>query len=105
MLSGCFLDAAMPTPFGLHACGLSIALVALRATNERIVTRRRPTLILSALAINFLLFMTLHLWFVLEFPENASPLHGRAFVDLLCSELLLALSLPWLVNLHEAFPA
>ncbi len=103
VVSGCFLDAALPTPFGFHACGLAIAQVALRSTNEQTTIRRRPTLILTALTINLFLFLALHLWFSAQIPEGSRVLHTRAIGDLLFSELLLAATLPWLIDLHDTF--
>ncbi len=103
VVSGCFLDAAYATPFGFHACGLAIAQVVLRSTNERTTMRRRPMLILTALTINFSLFLALHFWFSIQIPEGSKILHGRAVVDLLFSELLLVATLPWLIDLHDAY--
>ena len=103
VLSGCFLDASFSTPFGFHACGLAIAHVILHSTNERTAIRRRPTLILAALTTNFILFLSLHFWFYIQRPEGSEMLHARAIVDLLFSELLLVITLPWLIDLHDAF--
>jgi hypothetical protein len=102
-LSGCFLDAALPAPFGFHVCGLVLAQVALHSTNERTSIRSRPTLVAAALIINFTLFLGLHIWFSFKLPEGAEILHGKAFVDLLFSQILLAIILPWLISLHDAF--
>ena len=100
---GCFLDAALPTPFGFHACGLAIAQVVLRSTNERTSIHRRQTLILATLIMNLFLFLALHLWFSIQVPNGAEILHGRAFADLVFSELLIAFTLPWLIELHDDF--
>ena len=103
VVTGCFLDAALPTPFGFHACCLAIAQVFLWSTNERMKMHRRQTLILFGLIMNLFLFLTLHVWFLFQVPEGTEILHGRTFVDLVFSELLIALPMPWLIELHDDF--
>ena len=103
VLSGCFLDAAFPTPFGFHACSLAIIQVGLHLANDRAKFSRPLTLIVTALTVNLLLFLSLHVWFSIQVPTGTEILHGRAFVDLIFSELLLAVSLPWLLALHDTF--
>ncbi|MBO94427.1 MAG: hypothetical protein CMI32_05955 [Opitutales bacterium] len=103
VVSGCFLDATLPTPFGFHACALAIAHIVLHLTNEQKTLRRRPTLILGAVIINPVIFFALHLWFSVQIPDGSNILHGRAVVDLLFSELLLVVALPWLIDLHDAY--
>lgn len=101
--SGCLLDAASPSPFGFHACGLAIAQIALRSANDRTLFSRRPTLILSTLIINMLFFLFLHLWFSAQIAGNGEILLSRAFTDLIFSQLLLAVTLPWLIQLNDDF--
>ena len=101
--SGCFLDAALPSPFGFHACGLAIAQITLRSANDRTMFSRRPTLILSTLIINMLFFLFLHFWFSAQISGDGEILLARAFSDLIFSQLLLAVTLPWLIQLHDDF--
>ena len=103
VVSGCFLDAALPSPFGFHACALAIAQVVLHSANDRAMFSRRPTLILSTLVINLLLFILLHLWFFSQVPEGGEILWSRAVGDLVFSELLLVSALSWLIALHDDF--
>lgn len=103
VLSGCFLDAAFPTPFGFHACLLAIACVALRAIDEETLISRRRMPVVAALIINFIFFTSLHAWFTFQTPQGGEILHGRACIDLICSEVLLVIAFPWLLDLHKAF--
>ena len=103
VVTGCFLDAATAVPFGFHACSLAIAQVFLSITNERTKMHRRQTLIVVGLIANLFLFVALHIWFVFQIPEGAKVLHGRTFVDLVFSQLLLAFAMPWLIELHDDF--
>jgi len=103
VLSGCFLDATLPIPFGFHACFLAIAYVALRTTDEKVLFSRRRIPVITALIINLALFLSLHIWFTIQLPEGGEILHARAFIDLICSELLLFAVFPWLMDLHLAF--
>ena len=103
VLSGCFLDAAFPTPFGFHACLLAITCVALRATDEEALISRRRMPVVAAVIINFVFFTSLHLWFTIQVPQGGEILHWRACVDLICSELFLIVAFPWLIDLHQTF--
>ena len=103
VLSGFFLDAAFPTPFGFHACILAIAYVVLRTTDEEALFARRRMPVVTALIINLALFISLHIWFTIQLPEGGEILHGRACIDLICSELLLVAAFAWLSDLHLSF--
>ncbi|MFP6899478.1 MAG: hypothetical protein VCA36_00960 [Opitutales bacterium] len=97
VVTGCFLDAALLTPFGFHVCGLVIALVILHTAYDRGILARRASLLMPALVINLSFFLTLHLWYSLQMPEGGDILDSRALTDFMFSEALLALSLRWLI--------
>ena len=65
-VTGCFLDAALLTPFGFHACGLVIALVILHAAYDHGMLARRASFLTPVLMINFSLFLALHIWYSLD---------------------------------------
>ena len=99
--TGCFLDAALLTPFGFHVCGLVIALVVLHAAYDHGILARRASFLMPALTINLLFFLVLHIWYSLQMPEGGDILDSRALTDFMCSQILLALSLRWLIQLHD----
>lgn len=103
VVTGCFLDAAFLTPFGFHVCGLVIALVILHAAYDHGILARRASFLLPALVINLSFFLALHIWYSLQIPEGGDILDSRALTDFMCSQILLVLSLRWLIQLYDEF--
>ena len=89
VLTGLFIDAATPSPFGLHAFGLTLCHLIAREGGEgmRYIRGLRP--IVHQQAANLFLLAILSAWSLTQSPEGASSSLGRLVTDVLASQLLL----------------
>lgn len=100
-LTGFWLDAATPLPFGFHAFGLVLCLLVTREAGEglRFVRGLRPALYQQA--GNLALLLLLGLLNLLILPEGAAPPLLRLCLDLAASQLLLLPAALWFLAFQD----
>lgn len=94
LLTGLALDAGAPVPFGTHAALLGLVYATLLQGRHRFPREEPVFATVVVLFANLFLFLALSFLLISESPRPAST-WLRLFVDLLCSQLTLALITPW----------
>lgn len=99
-LGGLLCDAGAPVAFGLHAFLFSSAHVLLFRLRDRVPRDQTLGLVVIALFLNLALFLVFSFIEVASLPGGGA-LWPRLLLDLVWSQLVLALVAPWFVALQE----
>lgn len=99
LLTGLALDAGAPVPFGTHAALLGLVHATLLQGRHRFPREEPLFATVVVLFANLFLFLALSFLLIDESPRPAAT-WLRLFVDLLCSQLVLALLTPWFFALQ-----
>jgi hypothetical protein len=99
-VSGLFLDAAAPVPFGLHAFFLLLSHGIVYNLRARLPREESVVGLLVALSANLGIFLALSVALMVRgrLPFAIWP---RLFLDCLASQVVLALITPWFFALSE----
>ena len=98
-LSGLFVDAARPVPFGSTALLLAALFTCWHAVRSRLPRDGAAPVVVGALVANLVLFLAQPLLLGATLAGGAT--WGRVVVDLLCSQLVVGLLAPWFFALQE----
>ena len=101
VLTGLLIDSSTPSPFGLHAFGLTLCHLIAREGGEgmRYIRGQRP--IVHQQAANLFLIVTLSIWSLTQSPEGASSALGRLATDTLASQLFLLPAGMWFLAFQD----
>ena len=100
-LTGLWLDAATPLPFGFHAFGLVLCLLVTREAGESLRFLRGLRSMLYQQAGNLALLLPLGLLSLLTLPEGTATPFPRLGLDLLVSQLLLLPVAIWFLSFQD----
>lgn len=100
-VTGLWLDAATPLPFGRQAFLLALAFCLVHRLRGRLPRQETIIAVVVALFVNLALFVGLAVFSLGTLPDPASA-GLRLFGDLLVSQLLTALVGPWFIALQDA---
>jgi rod shape-determining protein MreD len=101
LLTGLLFDALSPVPFGLGTFFLGLAHVLIFQGRQRFPRDEPVFFTVVALLANLFLFLCLSFALVGDNPRPAAA-WGRLFVDLIFSQLALALVAAWFFALQNA---
>lgn len=99
MLGGWLCDATTPVAFGTHMLLFAAAHVATFHLRERLPREDPIGIVIIVLLVNFGLFVVFSLTQIRHSPVPGA-IATRLLVDLVCSQLLLALIAPWFFALQ-----
>lgn len=99
LLTGLWLDAVSPVPFGQHALLLGLAFCMLHRVRARLPREEALVGVLAAIFINLALCIVLASARINDLPDPASGAL-RLLVDLVASQLATALLGPWFLALQ-----
>lgn len=100
-VTGLWLDAATPLPFGRQAFLLAVAFCLVHRLRGRLPRQETLVGVVAALFINLALFVALAFFSMGSLPDPAAA-GLRLLADLLVSQLLTALLGPWFLALQDA---
>ena len=100
MLGGAICDAHSPTSFGTQILLFAVAHAFLRQLRDRIPHEDLVGRVATTLFCNLGLYLAMSFAWVGE-SLNPSAYWGRAFLDLIASQIVLALIAPWFFALQE----
>ncbi len=98
-LSGLVVDAGRPVPFGSSAVLLGLLFTCWHAVRSRLPREGAAPPIIGALVANLVLFFAQPLLLGTDVALGAT--WGRVLVDLLLSQFIVALLMPWFIALQE----
>ncbi|MES2693212.1 MAG: rod shape-determining protein MreD [Verrucomicrobiota bacterium] len=98
-VGGLICDANSPVNFGLHLLLFALAHTILHRVRDRIATDDNISLIVVALLTNLALFLVFSFTQIHASPAPAA-VWPRLIVDLVCSQVALALVTPWFFALQ-----
>lgn len=99
ILGGLMCDAATPVAFGTHALLFALAHTIVHRVRERVARDDAVSLVVVALLLNLGLFLAFSFTQIHRSPAPAA-IWPRLIVDLLCSQVFLALITPWFLALQ-----
>ena len=100
-VTGLWLDAATPLPFGRQAFLLAVAFCLVHRLRERLPRQETIVGVVVALFVNLAFFVALAFFSLGSLPDPASA-GLRLLGDLLVSQLLTVALGPWFLALQEA---
>lgn len=100
-VTGLWLDAATPLPFGRQAFLLALVFCFVHRLRGRLPRQEALVGVVVALFVNLALFVALAFFSLGSLPDPASA-GLRLLADLLVSQLLTALLGPWFLALQDA---
>jgi hypothetical protein len=98
-LSGLLADAGRPVPFGSTALILSALFTIWHSIRTRLPREGAAPAVVGALLANLILFLAQPV--LLHLPMRSHELWHRAVIDLLASQLFVALLADWFLALQE----
>jgi cell shape-determining protein MreD len=101
LLTGLWLDAASPLPFGRQALLLGLAFCLVHRIRDRLPRTETLVAVVVALFVNLALFVAFAFLDLGALPDTAAG-GLRLLADLLVSQLLTALVGPWFFALQTA---
>ena len=101
LLTGLWLDAASPLPFGRHALLLGLAFCFVHRIRDRLPRTETIVAVVVALFVNLALFVVLAFLDLGSLPDPAAG-GLRLLADLLLTQLLTVLVGPWFIALQTA---
>jgi hypothetical protein len=99
-INGLFCDAAAPVRFGTHAFLFATAFTLIFSVRARLPRSETFVNLVFALLANVGIFVALSLLLAVRTPLPLK-IWSRLILDLLCSQLFLALIAPWFFALQE----
>jgi cell shape-determining protein MreD len=99
LCAGMILDASASNPFGTHALLFAAAHVIIFNVRDRVPRDETVARVVIALLANLALFLVLSFFLIARLPVPAAA-WPRLIVDLVCSQLLIALIGPWFFALQ-----
>lgn len=99
-LSGLWLDAVAPTPFGRQAALLAIAFTCLHNAARRLPREEVLVGVVSALFVNLGLFVLLAMLDLGALPDSSAGAR-RLLADLVVSQVLTTVAGPWFFALQN----
>ena len=100
-VTGLWLDAATPLPFGRQAFLLALLFCLVYRLRERLPRQETLVGVVAALFVNLALFVALAFFSLGTLPDPAAG-GLRLLADLLVSQLLTGLLGPWFLSLQHA---
>jgi hypothetical protein len=99
MMGGLLCDAAAPVAFGAHALLFAAAHVVIFNIRDRVPRDETVARVIIALLTNLALFLVFSFYQVSRLPSPASA-WPRIIVDLISSQIFIALVAPWFFALQ-----
>lgn len=100
LAAGLLCDAGTPLAFGTHALLFAVAHLLLFNLRDRVPRDETVARVVTALLVNLALFLVFSFFAVSRLPAPAEA-WPRIVVDLLCSQVFLALVAPWFFALQS----
>ncbi|MEO7969318.1 MAG: hypothetical protein ABIS34_11045 [Opitutus sp.] len=101
LLGGLLCDASAPVGFGAHALLFSAAHVVIFNLRDRVPRDETVARVIIALLTNLALFLVFSFYQVSRLPSPASA-WPRIIVDLMCSQIFIAVVAPWFFALQAS---
>ncbi|MEO6874752.1 MAG: rod shape-determining protein MreD [Opitutaceae bacterium] len=99
LLAGLLCDATAPVPFGLHTLLFATAFAIIANIRDHVPREETVAQVIVALLTNLGLFLVFSFVLIGRSPSPGA-VWPRLIVDLLCSQVLLALIAPWFFALQ-----
>jgi rod shape-determining protein MreD len=99
ILGGLLCDSGAPVPFGTHMFLFSVAFAILFNLRDRVPRDETVARVIIALLVNLGLFLALSFALIGRIP-SPGLVWPRLIMDLICSQILIAIIAPWFFALQ-----